>query len=76
MDTGQMLYEGKGKKLFLTENANEVLVEFKDSISWSTACSSTCLSFSPIFRLAVRSSSRARFRNMDWKNESMVSTLK
>ena len=33
MDTGQMLDEGKGKKLFLTENANEVLVEFKDDLT-------------------------------------------
>ncbi|WP_394989371.1 phosphoribosylaminoimidazolesuccinocarboxamide synthase [uncultured Helicobacter sp.] len=33
MDTQQMLYEGKGKKLFLTNNPQEVLVEFKDDLT-------------------------------------------
>lgn len=29
----KMLYEGKGKKLFATENANEVIAEFKDDLT-------------------------------------------
>ncbi len=33
MDTQQMLYEGKGKKLFITQNTDEVLVEFKDDLT-------------------------------------------
>lgn len=33
MDTQQMLYEGKGKKLFITHNPDEVLVEFKDDLT-------------------------------------------
>lgn len=34
MDTQQqMLYEGKGKKLFFTSNPEEVLVEFKDDLT-------------------------------------------
>lgn len=33
MNKRQMLYEGKGKKLFATDNPNEVITEFKDDLT-------------------------------------------
>ena len=30
---GAMLYEGKAKRLYVTENPDELLVEFKDSLT-------------------------------------------
>lgn len=33
MQKGAMLYEGKGKRLFASENANEVIAEFKDDLT-------------------------------------------
>ena len=37
MNKQQMLYEGKGKKLFATDNPNEVITEFKDDLTADNA---------------------------------------